>query len=246
MQNQINNTFYEELGEAWYESDTHPVALLRLENRARNPWILEKIHSLLGEHQKILDLGCGAGFLTNAFAKQGHQVTGVDLSAQSLEVAKKRDSTHSVHYLHLDAFALAFPEKSFDVVCAMDFLEHIERPEKIIQQAARLLRPGGLFFFHTFNRNMLSYFLVIKGPEWCMPNTPHHMHLYSYFIKPSELKQWCEESGLKLIEMQGLRPRIGSIAFWKSVTTRKIHKDFSFMFTSSLKTGYLGVSRTNT
>ena len=74
--------------------------------------------------------------------------------------------------MQLDAFALPFPHQSFDVICAMDFLEHVEMPEQIIRNSARLLRPNGLFFFHTFNRNLLSYVVVIKGVEWCVPNTP--------------------------------------------------------------------------
>ena len=64
--------------------------------------------------------------------------------------------------------------------------------KKIIQEAGRLLKPGGLFFFHMFNRNFLSWLIVIKGVEWCVPNTPKNMHLYSHFIKPYELKEWCD------------------------------------------------------
>jgi 2-polyprenyl-6-hydroxyphenyl methylase/3-demethylubiquinone-9 3-methyltransferase len=145
--------------------------------------------------------------------------------------------------MQLDALALPFPDHSFDVICAMDFLEHIEMPAQIIKEAARLLKPGGLFFFHTFNRNWLSWLLVIKGVEWCMPNTPANMHVYSYFIKPSELQKWCETSGMKCIEMKGFSPRVASKAFWKSVVSRKIEKGFEFKFSSSLQTGYLGIAQ---
>jgi 2-polyprenyl-6-hydroxyphenyl methylase/3-demethylubiquinone-9 3-methyltransferase len=239
----INNAFYEDLGDAWYEDQTHPIALLRAENATRNPWILTQIKKRLRTSQDILDIGCGAGFLTNTLAVHGYQVTGIDLSARSLEVAKKRDSTKKVRYLQLDAFALPFPDQSFDVICAMDFLEHVEMPGQIIRDVARLLRPNGLFFFHTFNRNLLSYFVVIKGVEWCVPNTPANMHVYSYFIKPSELKNWCEQSGLKLQEMHGLSPRIASSAFWKSLLKRKVDQKLEFCFTSSLKIGYVGVAQ---
>ncbi len=243
MERRVNNTFYEDLGEGWYENDVHPIALLRAENQARNPWILEQIRKRLGPSQEILDIGCGAGFLTNILALDGHRVTGIDLSAQSLEIAKKRDATKQVCYHQLDALSLPFPQQSFDVICAMDFLEHVEKPEQIIQHAARLLRPNGLFFFHTFNRNLLSYFLIIKGVEWCIPNTPSNMHVYSYFIKPSELKNWCEQSGLKVVELCGLTPCMASRAFWKTIFTRKIDPEIEFRFTSSLKTGYIGVAK---
>lgn len=239
----INNAFYEELGDLWYEEASHPIALLRAENATRNPWIIERVKTLLGPSKDILDIGCGAGFLTNALAKEGHRVTGIDLSAKSLEVAKKKDATQSVKYLQLDAFGLPFPEHSFDVVCAMDFLEHVEMPGQIVREASRLLRPGGLFFFHTFNRNWLSWLIVIKGVEWCVPNTPANMHLYSFFIKPAELKGWCKEVGLSLKEVRGLSPKIASIAFWKSLLTRKVDQKLEFRFTSNLTTGYLGVAK---
>lgn len=243
QQMRVNNTFYEELGDAWYEEEAHPVALLRAENAARNPWILEKIRSIAGGSREILDIGCGAGFLTNALAKEGHRVTGIDMSAKSLAVAEKRDTTHAVRYLQLDAFALPFFQKSFDVICTMDFLEHVEMPGQIIREVARLLRPGGLFFFHTFNRNPLSWLLVIKGVEWCVPNTPSNMHVYSYLIKPKELARWCTEAGMGVLEMRGLIPRFASVAFWTSLFQRKVSPGFEFRFSPSLATGYLGIAQ---
>lgn len=240
----VNNTFYEELGDAWYEDETHPIALLRLENATRNPWIQERIRSLSSSAVcDVLDIGCGAGFLTNHLATCGHRVTGIDLSAKSLSIAEKRDETRSVRYMQLDAFAMPFPEQSFDVVCAMDFLEHVEMPGQIVREATRLLRPGGLFFFHTFNRNWLSYLLVIKGVEWCVPNTPANMHVYSYFIKPSELGHWCDESGMQVLQMRGLMPKILSLSFWKSIMKRKVDSGLQFRFTPSLKTGYIGIAQ---
>ncbi len=239
----VNNAFYEKLGEGWYDDEVHPIALLRLENAARNPWIGEKIRTLLARKCDILDIGCGAGFLSNCLAQDGHRVTGIDLSAKSLDVAAKRDLTQTVRYLQLDAFALPFADQSFDVVCAMDFLEHVEMPGHIVREAARLLRSNGLFFFHTFNRNWISWLVVIKGVEWCVPNTPSNMHVYSYFIKPLELKNWCEASGLKITEMQGLFPKIASKAFWKSLMLRKVDPRLEFTFGPSLKTGYLGIAQ---
>ena len=159
----INNTFYDEMGEAWYQATNHPVALLRSENRARIPWIQTELRCHFQEKISFLDIGCGAGLLTNALAKEGHQVTGIDLSPKSLEIAKKYDETKGVSYLLADAYSLPFEEGAFDVAAALDVLEHVEEPWRLLREASRILKPGGVFFFHTFNRNFLSYLLIIKG-----------------------------------------------------------------------------------
>lgn len=243
MQGQVNNAFYEKLKEGWYEDNAHPIALLRAENNARNPWIAQKIHDFLGGPCAVLDIGCGAGFLSNLLATQGHQVTGVDLSETSLDVARVKDATKSVCYMTADALALPFATQSFDVICAMDFLEHVENPCMIVQKIGKLLRPGGLFFFHTFNRNWLSYITVIKGVEWFVPNTPRDMHVYSYFIKPQELTNWCANVNMQIKEMHGFMPKFISTAFWKSFFSRKVNQNLKFEFCKSLSTGYLGFAQ---
>ena len=89
----INNQFYDELGNDWIDRIDHPVALLRAENALRAPWIAEEIKYRIEKPAKILDVGCGAGFLTNHLAQQQHQVTGIDLSESSLEIAKRTERT---------------------------------------------------------------------------------------------------------------------------------------------------------
>lgn len=235
----INNAFYETLKEKWHLSTNHPVALLRAENALRNPWIAKQ----LSPHSKVLDIGCGGGFLTNFLAQEGHQVFGVDLSLESLKVAQEGDKTKTVDYQVADAVALPFPSESFDVVTAMDLLEHVESPSKVISEAARILKPGGLFFFHTFNRNFLSWLIVIKGVEWCVKNTPPNMHVYPLFIKPKELIKMCQENTLKVEKIVGVRPKFLNIAFWKMLLTRRVPSSFEFKFTNSLLTGYSGVAK---
>ena len=173
----INNEFYDELQERWYTANDHPIALLRHENTVRVPWIQQEIKNRIMHPAKVLDIGCGAGFLTNQLAKDNHIITGIDLSPSSLEIARKHDQTKKVSYIQANAYDLAFEDQSFDVVCAMDILEHVHEPQKIIAQASRLLKKDGLFFFHTFNRTLLSYLLIIKGAEWCVPNTPPNIHI---------------------------------------------------------------------
>ncbi len=192
----INNAYYDDLDEKWNSASDHPIALLRAENHLRNPWIADVIHKKNPGPSKVLDIGCGAGFLTNALARKGHFVSGIDLSVQSLAIAKKGDSTESVEYKCASAYKLPFDDMSFDAVCAMDLLEHVENPTLVIEEASRVLKKNGLFFFHTFNRNLLSYLIVIKGLDWCFSNAPKNIHVYPLFIKPEEMRDICSQKGL--------------------------------------------------
>ena len=237
----INNAFYDTLKDAWYTASNHPVALLRAENRLRIPWISSEIEKKFPSSVDVLDIGCGAGFLTNALAEK-HTVTGIDLSQTSLSIAEKHDATKSVKYLYADAYSLPFDNTSFDVVCAMDVLEHVESPAQLIKEAARVLKPNGLFFFHTFNRNPLSYLLIIKGVEWCVKNAPKNMHVYSLFITPLELKHLCKTSNLHVQSFLGFRPKFFSFSFFKMLFTRNVSNAFSFRFSKSLATGYCGIA----
>lgn len=240
--NCVNNEFYNDLGEKWFEETNHPIALLRAENRLRNPWIM----SQLKPGSKVVDLGCGAGLLTNALAQAGHAVVGIDLSKNCLEMAQRKDATKSVTYLQADASSTPLSSSDFDVVCAMDLLEHVQNPQEVIAEAARLLKPGGLFFFHTFNRTVLSYLFVIKGVEWFIKNVPLNMHVYRFFIRPKELLIWCEQAQLKVEYMKGVGLQWNRWATWKMALTRSVPKDLSFRFHNSLQMGYSGFAKKNT
>jgi len=243
MKTSVNNAVYRELGARWYEADDDPIALLRAESALRNPWIAETIERELGAGpRRVLDLGCGAGFLANEMAARGHAVTGIDSAVESLDVAAAHDRTRSVTYRPGDATALEFPAQSFDIVCAMDLLEHVEEPARLVAEAARVLVPGGLFFFYTFNRTLRAWLLAVKGVEWFVKNTPRHMHLLRLFIKPRELEAMCGASGLTVEELRGARPRLDR-AFLALLRTGRVPRDFRFVFTPSLATGYLGWAR---
>jgi 2-polyprenyl-6-hydroxyphenyl methylase/3-demethylubiquinone-9 3-methyltransferase len=193
----------------------------------------------LKEKVKFLDIGCGAGWLANALSEKGHEVTGIDLSEKSLEIARKTDPTEQVTYLQAHAYSLPFSSGSFDAVSALDLLEHVEEPELVIAEAARVLRPGGFFFFHTFNRTPLSYLLIIKGVDWFVPNPPKAMHLYSLFIRPSELKEMLGAYKLQLASIEGFRPSF-NCALLSLPFQRRISPDLTFRFSKNLLTGYTG------
>ncbi len=242
---QIDNSIYQELGSKWYQAQDNPVALLRAESRLRNPWVNEKIEGILGvsidkSSTKVLDVGCGAGFLSNYLAQQGYEVHGVDLSDSSLQVARDYDQTSNVRYTVANAASLPFKDNSFDVVTAMDFLEHVEQPKAIIAEMARVLRPGGIFFFHTFNRNFFSWLLIIKAVEIFVKNTPPDMHILRLFIKPQEIEAFCRSSNLQVKEFIGIKPNLFERKSLLSFLKREVAPEFSFCFTPSLLSSYSG------
>jgi 2-polyprenyl-6-hydroxyphenyl methylase/3-demethylubiquinone-9 3-methyltransferase len=236
----VNNDIYATLGERWYSADDNPVALLRAEARHRNPWVSGRLRERCGLGARVLDVGCGAGFLSNHLAQKKFAVSAIDASPDAVEVARRHDETKSVQYRNADAHALPFTDGSFDAVCAMDFLEHVEDPRGIIKECSRVLRPGGLFFFHTFNRNPIAWLVVIKGVEWFVKNTPPNLHVLRLFIRPDELERFCREHELEFAELRGSKPVVLTRAFWRLLTTRVVPPDFRFEFTGSTLLGYTG------
>jgi 2-polyprenyl-6-hydroxyphenyl methylase/3-demethylubiquinone-9 3-methyltransferase len=240
--NKVNNDIYQELGERWYTAQDDPIALLRAEARARNPWIAAELRRAFpAESACVLDVGCGAGFLANYLAQQGCAVVGLDAASESLTVARRYDTTGSVRYEQGDAYQLPYADDSFQAACALDFLEHVEDPARVIAELARVLQPQGLFFFATFNRNLISWLFGIKGVEWFVRNTPPNLHQLAYFIKPAELRAMCEQGGLRVQTLCGFVPQFNR-AFWRLLRTGEVSDKFSFQFSRSTLTGYIGMA----
>jgi len=242
----INNDLYDQLGERWYLAQDDPVALLRAESRLRNPWVLTRLKEIFAHSDrspkniKILDVGCGGGFLSNFLAAEDYHVFGVDLSEESLKVAQKYDRTKTATYVKANAENLPYTDESFDVVTAMDFLEHVENPQQIIDEISRVLKPGGVFFFHTFNRNLISWLVIIKAVEIFVKNTPAHMHVLRLFIKPKELEKFCSRAHLQTKEFIGYKPNLIKKDILLGLLSGVVPESFSFSFTKSLLTSYSG------
>ena len=243
MKPEVNNEYYNHLGDSWYEADNDPIAVLRAEQKTKNPWVQDKIEKHFDTKDLVIaDIGCGGGFLTNYLAKEYSNVSGLDASVSSLEVAKANDQTNTVKYIEGDAYQLPFENNSCDVVCAMDFLEHVEDPQKVVDECARILKPNGLFFFHTFNRNFAAWLIVIKFMEWFMPNTPKNLHVLHLFIKPVELEKMMAINNLTPLKWVGLGPCF-NFAFFKSIFKRRVTKDFRFKTSDNLALGYMGYAK---
>ena len=173
-----------------------------------NPLRLEWIDGLAQVRgKKIVDIGCGGGILSEAMAKKGSEVLGIDLALKPLQVATLHAQQEgvAVSYQVMSAEALSETHSSkFDVVTCMEMLEHVPNPSLVVQACGRLVKPGGWVFFSTLNRNPLSWLVAIVGAEYVLGLLPKGTHHYQSFIKPQELKMWANAAGLELQSQRGL------------------------------------------
>ena len=174
-------------------------------NPLRCDFIAQHCDGLFGK--RILDIGCGGGILAESMARHGANVTGIDMAADPLEVAKLHglESGISVDYVQSTAEAFAQDHaNSFDVVTCMEMLEHVPDPASVVAACAKLVKPGGQVFFSTLNRNLKSYLMAIVGAEYLLNIVPKGTHQHDKFIKPSELLGWIDTTPLKARHMTGL------------------------------------------
>jgi len=155
----------------------------------------------------LLDIGCGAGILSEAMAQRGAEVSGIDMSAEGLEIAKLHllESQLDIEYQQSTAedFAAKYPN-GFDVIACMEMLEHVPDPASVIHACAQLCKPGGDLFFSTINRSPKSYAMAILGAEYLLKLVPKGTHAYDKLIKPSELSRWIRSANLQLVDICGL------------------------------------------
>lgn len=166
-------------------------------NPLRLTFIEEQSGALAG--RKVLDVGCGGGILSEAMARRGADVTGIDLSEAPLSVAKMHleESGLDVDYQHISVEALAaMAPASFDVVTCMEMLEHVPDPASVVAACARLVKPGGHVFFSTINRNNKAWLMAVFGAEYVLKMVPKGTHDIKKFIKPSELLSWIDRTPL--------------------------------------------------
>jgi len=204
---------FEAMASRWWDPNAEFKPLHDI-NPLRLNWIDER-SGLAGK--TVLDVGCGGGILAESMARRGASVTGIDMGAAPLAVARLHllESGLSVDYRQIPAEALAAERPaSFDVVTCLEMLEHVPDPGAVVRACLELVKPGGQVFFSTINRNPKAYLFAVVGAEYMLRMLPRGTHDYAKFIRPSELGGWIRKAGLELHEMIGLHFNPLSGRYW--------------------------------
>lgn len=212
---------FDALAAHWWD-ENGPMRPLHMMNPPRAAWVLDRIHKYLGGQGAILDVGCGAGLLSEALAKGGFSVTGLDAGAQVIAIAQGHAQGQGLDltYRHATAEDLVAEGHQFPVVTALEIIEHVADPEAFLASLKALLAPGGLLFLSTLNRTLKSYAVAKVGAEYILKLLPAGTHDWQKFIKPEELSRMCKRVGLRLDETAGLSYSPLSQAF-------KVNRDLS-------------------
>ncbi|MBI5445603.1 MAG: 3-demethylubiquinone-9 3-O-methyltransferase [Deltaproteobacteria bacterium] len=250
-----DNTIYDRLADSWWEEQ----GVLGILRTAVNPARAEYFGRILSERlrggprsARGLDVGCGGGILTEALARLGCTVVGIDRSRPSLRAARAHAAAQElpVGYFNALAEALPFEAASFDFVSCCDVLEHVTALRPVISEVARVLRPGGLFLYDTVNRTLRSNVVAIRfAQQWRWSRfLPPRVHEWRQFVKPRELTEVLEENGLEQRQILGMAPgahplRIALLAI-RLRRGRMSYSDFGkalrYRLTADTSVSYLG------
>ncbi|WP_420712574.1 bifunctional 2-polyprenyl-6-hydroxyphenol methylase/3-demethylubiquinol 3-O-methyltransferase UbiG [Frigidibacter sp. RF13] len=157
------------------------------------------------EGLRLLDIGCGGGLLSEPMARLGATVVGADAAEGNIPVARlhAEQSGLTIDYRHTTAEALAEAGEAFDVVLAMEIVEHVADPQGFTTTCHDLLKPGGLMVMSTLNRTAKSFLAAIIGAEWVMRWLPKGTHDWQKFITPEELYGLIRTAGLDPVDRKG-------------------------------------------
>lgn len=196
------------LAARWWDPDGESRPLHDL-NPVRAAYVADRL-DLRGA--RVADVGCGGGLLSEALAKAGARVTGIDLGEKVIEIARLHMHESRLEMPNLDIdyrvqssadLAAAEPE-SFDAVCCMELIEHVPDPAALVSDLVRMVKPGGLVVMSTLNRTPAAFGAAILGAEYIMRMLPRGTHHYAQFLKPSELGRLMRHAGLEVDDVSGL------------------------------------------
>lgn len=205
---------FAELAEAWWDPDGEFRPLHRL-NPARIGYMRERLvahfsrdaHALEPfEGLRLLDIGCGGGLVSEPMARLGFAVTGIDPGWEIIATARQHAAASglAIDYRQTTAEALAAAGETFDVVLALEIVEHVADPALFLAAAAQLVAPGGALILSTINRTAKSFALAIVGAEYLLGWVPRGTHRWEKFRRPSELAAGLRPQGMQVAEIAGI------------------------------------------
>lgn len=199
-------TIYDDVADQWWSDKIRWVRTLKNLVPGRLSWFDRQID---WQGKTVLDLGCAGGFMAEALALRGAQVTGIDPARAAIDAARAHagQSGLDIAYDVGVGEALPYDSKAFDAVVCVDVLEHVSDLTLVLSEVTRVLRPGGLFLFDTINRNLLARLATITVAEDVLRLLPRGTHDPAMFITPTELRDGLAKAGLVAGPITGLGPR---------------------------------------
>jgi 2-polyprenyl-6-hydroxyphenyl methylase/3-demethylubiquinone-9 3-methyltransferase len=255
----VDNDLYRRNGHAWWDDDIGEFSSIRFfVNPVRFGYfkrVLDQERGPAAGGLTLLDVGCGGGILAEEFARVGLKVTGVDPAAESIETARAHAAVSglSIEYRTGRGEDLPFADAAFDAAACCDVLEHVDDVDRVVSEIARVLKPGGLFFFDTINRTLESKIAMIKVmQEWrSTAFVPPNSHVWERFIKPAELIQVLARHGLTHCGLRGITIRCNPLAAWLNfrrrakgqITFRELGRRLAFCEGDDMHASYMGYAR---
>lgn len=195
--------YYTRLADRWWDP-AGPFWPLHVLNDLRSAWILDRLRPGVAAREaplrglRVLDIGCGGGLLAEAMARAGAAVTGIDVTARNIEVARlhARAAGLDIDYRHLGAEALAATGARFDVVLNMEVVEHVADLPGFMDAACALVADSGQMFVATLNRTFAGWLIGIVGAEYVARLLPRGTHRWDRFVTPAELAAHLARGGL--------------------------------------------------
>ena len=188
----------------------NPLRLSFIRNACVAHWHLDRRARGVLAGKRALDVGCGAGLLTEPLARMGAAVTGIDAAAENIAAAQVHAGALPIAYRAVAVEDLAREGATFDLITCLEVIEHVADRAAFFAALRTLLAPCGLFVFSTPNRTPLSYATLIVGAERVLRTIPRGAHDWSKFVTPDELTTELANAGLTVTGVQGMTWRPGT------------------------------------